>query len=76
MRREYNGLHKRGREEKEWKEEGAEDVNKYRRKRMDLAGILKRHHVFLLSLKSAPPPLPQHFFRTFLYVFYSTLLLI
>jgi hypothetical protein len=43
-------------EEKEWKEGGAEEVKEYRRKSMDPAGILKGQNVFLLSLKSAPPP--------------------
>jgi hypothetical protein len=46
MREEYIGLHKRGREEKEWKEGGEEEVKVYRRKSMDPAGILTEARVF------------------------------
>jgi hypothetical protein len=59
--RDYNGIHKRGSEKKEWKEGRVKQVNEYRRKVKDPAGILKGPHVFLLSLKSVHQPQPPFY---------------
>jgi|LakMenEpi03Aug12_release.lakeMendotaPanAssembly.Ray.scaffolds.fasta_scaffold4746593_1 hypothetical protein len=62
MRRDYNESTGEEERRRKWKEGEAEEVNKYRRKSMDLGGILKGHHVFfLLLLKSAPPPSPPSY---------------